>query len=486
MSHGERISAGLGVFLLVLGVGLATGSGHLSVQDEVGLYHMTASVLETGSFSVPRSVNTGGGFVGLDGRYYTPFGIGQPLLAAPLLAWARILLPPRAQPYLEVTVLLAFNAFVSAATAAVLAVFLMELGASRRRAVVLALVAALATHALAYGRTYFAEPLTGLLGLLVVRSLGLARQGLPGHALAAGVLAGYAVLVRFFSVLLLPVYALYLLGPAPARWRRTFTFTAAAAVFVLISLWRNHVLLGAWDQTGYRYLPDGSVRGFTHPLLPGLAILLLAPGKSLFVFAPPVLLGLWCWPAWLRRRPAEALLVLAVAAVYLAGYAQWCSPEGGASWGPRFVVPVVPLLMLPLAEAAWSRCKSTALAGLAAAGLAVGLLALPVDAARRMGARAQELYTPEGRYNFWFSPFADHLQELARIWRNVLPEPGTVGRSRLHLVPQWSGEPDLWAVHLLREGHAAGRVAAVLGVELLIGIAGGTLLLRPPRLGGRT
>src|SRR5215510_13407947 len=105
----QRATAGLGVFAAVLGLILCTGSGHLSVQDEVGLYHMTASVVASGGFDVPRYVNTGGGFVGLDGRYYTPFGIGQPLLGAPLLAWARAVLPPRSEPYLEVLVLLAFN-----------------------------------------------------------------------------------------------------------------------------------------------------------------------------------------------------------------------------------------------------------------------------------------------------------------------------------------------------------------------------------------
>ena len=488
VSRGERRSdlrLGAGLFLLVTGIVLATGSGHFAVQDEVSLYHMTSSLLEDGSMSVPRNVNTGGGFRGLDGRYYAPFGIGQPLLAWPLLAAARIVLPPRSEPYLECMVLLAFNAMVVGLTAVVLALFLRELGASRRRAIAGALAFALGSHAYIYGRTYFADPLTGFLGLMAVRSLWWARQGRDSHLLAAAALAGYATLVRFFSVLLLPAYALYLVIPdgrsAAARWRRALVFTGIAALFVLASLARNQILLGSWHETGYQLLPTGEVRGFTHPILPGLAILLLAPGKSLFVFAPPVLLGLVLLPRWAKRRPAEAALIVAISGIYLIGYAHWCSPEGGYSWGPRFLVPLVPLMVLPLAERAWRRWMSWALLVLTGAGLAVNLLTVPVDFAKRMAARADEVYKPGGGYNFWFVPFADHLREAARVADAIQPTPETIGRSRWHLVPEWSGEPDLWFVHLWREGHRPGRITAILVAELLMALLGAVLLRSPLR-----
>jgi hypothetical protein len=475
----------LGLGLVVLGLHLATAAGHLFVQDEVGLYFMTASFVERGDFSVPRGVNTGGGFTGLDGRYYSPFGIGQPLLAAPLLGWIRLVLPAAAPPYLEVMLLSSFNQLVTAAAAALLALILLELGASFRRAAAVALCLAFATHVWTYGRTFFSEPLTMLLGLLALRSLLHARAGRSWHAAAAGLAAGASVLVRFYSAVLLPLYALYLLWPARrgepgaggAALRRTLLFCAAAGLFVLVALARNRLLLGSWLETGYQLLPTGEPRGFTHPIPRGLAVLLLAPGKGLFAFAPPVLLGLALWPRWLRERPPEALLVLGAALLYVVGYAAWCAPEAGNAWGPRFLVPIVPLLLLPLAAGAWSRRRSAALASLAALGLAVALLAVPVDFARRNGERVSEYYGPDGRYNLAFLPYADHLHEALRIAGKVSPTPETRGRSRNMLVPDWRGEPDLWFVHLLREGHPPGAVWLVLGLQLGLCGAGGALLL---------
>jgi len=75
---------------------------------------------------------------------------------------------------------------------------------------------------------------------------------------------------------------------------------------------------------------------------------LFSPGKSIFLFAPPVLLALWGLPAlWRRDRGLAtiAAISLPLALGFYARYTQW---EGGYCFGPRYLVPALLLLSLAL------------------------------------------------------------------------------------------------------------------------------------------
>src|SRR5207237_10927312 len=75
--------------------------------------------------------------------------------------------------------------------------------------------------------------------------------------------------------------------------------------------------------------------------------LLLSPGASIVMYVPLVLAVAASFPAFLRRWRAEALLITALLVLRLLVYAQW-SFWDGREWGPRFLVPVLPLLVLML------------------------------------------------------------------------------------------------------------------------------------------
>ncbi len=54
------------------------------------------------------------------------------------------------------------------------------------------------------------------------------------------------------------------------------------------------------------------------------------------------------WPAFWRRQPATATLYAAVVLTTLVQYARWWGWWGGWCWGPRFLVPTLPFLVLAL------------------------------------------------------------------------------------------------------------------------------------------
>lgn len=118
---------------------------------------------------------------------------------------------------------------------------------------------------------------------------------------------------------------------------------AAAAGFLpaLISAGlANWVRFGSLLETGYG---DYATR-FGTPLIEGLGGLLASPGRSVFLFAPVVALALLA----IRRLP-QAAIVLCVAApvLHVLAIARWFSWPGGAAWGPRLLLPVLPLLAAP-------------------------------------------------------------------------------------------------------------------------------------------
>jgi hypothetical protein len=191
----------------------------------------------------------------------------------------------------------------------------------------------------------------------------------------------------------------------------TLAFVLPLAGCAALLLWHNAARFGSPLNSGY------SDEGFTTPLYVGLYGLLFSSGKSIFLYAPPVLLGLpglaWLW----RRRPAEALLAGGVGLVTLLYSAAWWAWYGGWSWGPRFLVPVLPLLILPIGAVllarGWARW---ALALLAAAGVAVQALGVLID----FNAYIDEITggdpANEYRYLFlpWLSPLIGHLRYLVK------------------------------------------------------------------------
>src|SRR5207302_7508561 len=114
------------------------------------------------------------------------------------------------------------------------------------------------------------------------------------------------------------------------------------------------------------------------PLLEGLYGFFLSPGKSLFLYAPIVLVGLVAVPFAPRPQRAAVALLVALGAVNVAFYARYYQWHGDHAWGPRYLVMTIPFFALPLAplldRVRWQRALVVAtVAGLATSGLGVAM-----------------------------------------------------------------------------------------------------------------
>jgi hypothetical protein len=76
--------------------------------------------------------------------------------------------------------------------------------------------------------------------------------------------------------------------------------------------------------------------------------LLFSWNHGLFVFAPAAIVALFGWRALWREHAREARILASTFAVYWILMGLWRDWRGGYSYGPRLIVPVIPLLMAGL------------------------------------------------------------------------------------------------------------------------------------------
>jgi hypothetical protein len=112
--------------------------------------------------------------------------------------------------------------------------------------------------------------------------------------------------------------------------------------FLALFFWHNYARFHTIWATGYQG------QAFSTPFYVGLYGLLLSSGRSLFLYSPLTLLGLACWPQFSQRFPALAGWIATAFLTALLFFSTWWTWHGGWSWGPRFLVPLIPFLLLPL------------------------------------------------------------------------------------------------------------------------------------------
>ncbi len=260
------------------------------------------------------------------------------------------------------------NAAVVALLCAALYALLREIGWAPRTAALATAIAAFASPLWVYSRDLFAEPLAG--AGLVLFLFGVERAArVPGRRAAAlaGLGLGASVLARTAHLALLP---LALLVGAHAlrtvergrRVRLAAAFALGLAGPLLVMAWWNWTRFGTVWNTGY----GDELDLWTTPPLVGLGGLLLSPGRGLLPHYPLALLALATTPASWRRNPRATVFAWGALATLLAVYCRWHGWDGGWCWGPRFLVPAVPLLVLlaaPLFEEPrrWVRLAGTVL-----------------------------------------------------------------------------------------------------------------------------
>ncbi|HEX9102310.1 MAG TPA: hypothetical protein VF997_08910, partial [Polyangia bacterium] len=231
---------------------------------------------------------------------------------------------------------------------------------------------------------------TALATLLVLVAVRAARDVVSAEVVGAGDRRAALALGLSLGALVVVQPTLLLAALALVAWcglHRYDRLGAAAAARVTAPLAAGIavVLVHRW-HVGAPAEPMGD-------LVQGLDGLLLSTGKSVFLYAPLLLLAppalVWMW----RTRRPEAQLVLAVAAALLLAAAQLDDWHGDPTWGPRRAMPLVPLALEAVALA-WAarpaeptgrRRAAALLALLTAVGIAVQTVGISIAPTTYLG-----------------------------------------------------------------------------------------------------
>ena len=372
------------VFGLLVGVYTMSHSSKFHIVDEVSLFAVTESLglrgaVDTNAIAWTQWVNSPGevlGEFGPEGDVFSKKGPAPAFLAVPWY-WLLYLLSKADVGLGLLQGALLWNGFVTAVTAIVLWHMALKLKYDDRTGATLALLFGLGTIAWPYANMYFGEPLSALALLACFYCMRLWQaRGPQIWALFGGIAAGIALTTVTAHAPLILILALYGFGTPwiqallvkrkgegsehhdgkadgdVASVDRTdwviggALFLAPLLAAVGLLLWYNQARFGNAFDTGYHF---DSGEGFTTPIWQGLWGLLVSPYRGVFWFTPLFIGSVLAWPAFARVHRAEAWATAAISVVLVLIYSLWWMWWGGFAWGPRFLVPLTPFLVLWLA-----------------------------------------------------------------------------------------------------------------------------------------
>jgi hypothetical protein len=196
------------------------------------------------------------------------------------------------------------------------------------------------------------------------------------NALSTGVWAGLLLNTKYIYFLSFPG-ALLLVVLAHRKALRSLAVPLGSAALgflpgLFMALLYNYLRFGSIMKTGYLKVSDVMVEN----VLVSLWGFLFSPGKSIFLYTPPLVLALLGFPRFWRSHRRTVLAMLVTIGPVILFYCRFPAWPGDWAWGPRYAVFAVPVLLLPaisFISAARRPGRSLAVA-LLVAGLCVQLL----------------------------------------------------------------------------------------------------------------
>jgi hypothetical protein len=469
---------------------MASGPGRIDIIDGQYRFAVVDSLVVEGTAQV-RDYELPPTAVGPDGKRYAFYGPAASFVGLPL-ALCGYGSRDRAQMFFSFA-----SAIVAAVGLAVLFLLYELLGVPRRRALGWTAATGFATLLWPLATSTFDQAQQATC-VVVAAWAGVksAREKSNGFALLAGAACGVLVLYQEMYAVLAAPFALFLAveGESLADLLRSRRLRAFAASFSL-----GLLALAGWNlwRFGSALMTGKTV--VHHPLvgnpLVGAAVLLISPGKSIFLFSPPIVLAIVGWRHFRARWPAISRASLATLGLHFAMISCLAFSAGDWSWGPRYLVVTLPLTALAMPFARLGRAATGTILAL---GVVVQLMALSVDHQRWFVERALDDYFWVDRsIYFRESQLLSRPSEMATLgkipgeatrfrpgpYQTLLTyAPFGTPRAIRWMSPLWMRHfsmfwrPRPWPLWMTHVKSPPVRPMVLLGALFLLAIAGGTLI----------
>jgi len=302
--------------------------------DATPSFQLTRMIVETGDWFPPEKVKQGYVY----SLAYIPFYT----LGKALDAW----LPSPEPDWIPRKCLCWMNTVLTGMTVGLLAGVLGRLGYSPGAQAFVSLAYGLTTLAFAYARYDYNKCLAAFLLLsyfyyAVVYLSGKNLRSLAGCGVALGLL----VTVRLeMAVAGAAVFAALFLSSESwaARRNQALAFGLPVAVGIGWVMIYNRIYWGSGVAGGYEW-------NFQWNPFPALLGFFFSPGKNIWFYNPVLLLLPLAVRPFHQRHSGVPWMWLGMLLALLGVYCFWGNWWGGWAWGPRHLVPLLPLAVIPLA-----------------------------------------------------------------------------------------------------------------------------------------
>jgi len=349
---------GLAIFILVFGIYLLSLNGVWATDHPSSFIQLDWSIWANHSFSVNDSQSVTNPVYSMDdfllnGNWYIASPPGLSFFSLPFVIIGFLM--DGYSPFGQV--LLFSEAFVALAGA--ITAYLMyktsRMFFQEKTSIFLALATGFSTLLWPFATYYFQHDVSSMFVLLAAY---LALKITRNHGsdfrtplfLACGLAAGCALLVDYVAALLIPVVAIFLLLKTK-KFSKVIYFLAGGLAGALTVLAYNLSAFGKIFTTSQN-LYDGKpfLSDFSMPILQGLFTNFLSPYRGLFLYCPLTILAPIGFYLMFKKsaQRSQVVLILAVMLSIVIPYSMWQDVTAGVSFGPRFLIPAIPFLILPI------------------------------------------------------------------------------------------------------------------------------------------
>ncbi len=356
------------LFWMTVSVCLLFAGGRIASSDENVFFLETRSIVEHGTLAIPEGI-VDNGVRGADGRYYVGAGIGYTLLSIPFYLLGKLLTAFVASdsPFIILILKGAFsltNQFLVGFLSVMIYGFARSMGFSKRTGFVLTVVVLFTTNIFPYTKSAMRDIAVILCVVGSFRALFEYKQsGRNRDIHIAGAWLAWMLTLKISFVILIPCVALYvvLLRTDTTNGFSNFLSQIRAGVrhqahaLSILSMWiaigLGTVAIYQWMIFGNPFASGYSERNaasFSTPLFVGLYGLLLSSGKSFFLYAPVTILFFVAARRFRERFRQEFIFIVSMSLVMVVFHAKFFSWAADGSWGPRYLLPLIPLLVFPI------------------------------------------------------------------------------------------------------------------------------------------
>ena len=355
------------IFFLVLAVFLLISNGRFSGDGLENYFTAESIVLDKDlsihdrPFEVKEMRARDRGVVGADGKLYSPYGIGMPLLLIPFYFAGHILAGVfKAVPHDYITNFITggMNSICSAFSVIVLFKILVNLGYKDRTTIWAVFIYAFSTMAFVYVRSGFSDPMLTLMYLCAMLYLFKFKNSKKTtDLLISGIFLAYSILIKKNAGIMMPVYFGYVVSLSYEN--RDYREMAKNVIIYLtpfilagvVMAYMNYEIFGSILKTEHGDIIETFKKTLPGKhFIKGIYYYLFSSGKGYFFYNIPLILSLFGISSALKKYKKEGIFILFLVLAHLVFYAHVFKRGSLFSWGPRYLLPTVPLMIIFLAE----------------------------------------------------------------------------------------------------------------------------------------